>query len=83
MRLLASDLGVFAEPAGAAGFAGLLQLSRQGRLGPRDRVVAVVSGHGLKDTDGAMSATVGAPLPVPADDRAWPALDKLFSSQGL
>ena len=83
MRLLAAELGVFAEPAGAAGFAGLLQLSRQGRLGPRDRVVAVVSGHGLKDTDGAMSASLGSPLPVAADDGAWPTLEKLHSSLNL
>jgi threonine synthase len=70
MRLLASTAGVFAEPAGAAGFAGLLELSARGKLAKSDRVVALVSGHGLKDTEGAMSAATGSPVLVPADESA-------------
>ena len=37
--------GVFCEPASAAGIAGLVH----GSAGPSERVVCIVSGHGLKD----------------------------------
>lgn len=51
-RLLARTTGVFAEPAAAASIAGLGKL--RGRIGPGERVVALVTGHGLKDVDAAM-----------------------------
>lgn len=47
--LLASLGGVWAEPSGATGFAGLVQARRGGLIGPHDRVVVLVTGHGLKD----------------------------------
>jgi threonine synthase len=50
-RQLAGE-GVWCEPASAAGAAGLLEEARAGRLDLRGRVVvAVVTGHGLKDPD--------------------------------
>jgi threonine synthase len=49
IRLLARLAGVWAEPSGAAGFAGLMQARAQGLIGPHDKVVALVTGHGLKD----------------------------------
>ncbi len=66
-RLLAREAGVLAEPAGAAGLAGLLQLAASGRLAARDRVVAVVSGHALKDVTGAMSAVSEQPIDIAPD----------------
>lgn len=66
-RLLAREAGVLAEPAGAAGFAGLLHLAASGRLASGDRVAAIVSGHALKDVAGAMSAVPGRPLDIPPD----------------
>jgi threonine synthase len=46
-RALGSDEGLFCEPASAAGLAGLERGSaRQG-----ERVVCVITGHGLKDPD--------------------------------
>jgi threonine synthase len=74
MRTLACEAGVFAEPAGAAGLAGLMAMAAAGRLQRSDRVVAIVSGHGLKDTEGAMSAATGSPIPIPPDPDA---LDRL------
>ena len=41
--------GVGCEPASAAAIAGARQLAASGRLGPDDRVVAVLTGHVLKD----------------------------------
>jgi threonine synthase len=50
-RRLARE-GVFAEPASATGLAGLAQEVRAGRLEPAGQtIVAVVTGHGLKDPD--------------------------------
>ena len=52
-RELPRRLGVFAEPASAAAVAGLWRLVAEGRLGPDDDVVVVITGHGLKDPDTA------------------------------
>ncbi|HEX7973208.1 MAG TPA: threonine synthase [Anaerolineales bacterium] len=50
-RRLAGE-GIWVEPASAAGLAGLAQQVRLGKLNPRgERIVAVCTGHGLKDPD--------------------------------
>ena len=41
--------GVFCEPASAASIAGVRQMAAAGRLDPDATVVAVLTGHGLKD----------------------------------
>lgn len=56
MRLLGREAAVFAEPAGAAGFAGLCKLAREGEIGPEERIVVLVTGNGLKDVDSAIRA---------------------------
>jgi threonine synthase len=68
-RLLASQEGVFVEPASASGVAGLLKKKDEGLLDPGQTVVCTVTGHGLKDPDWAIA---GAPQPVTveADARA-------------
>jgi threonine synthase len=43
--------GVGCEPASAVSLAGLRQLVRSGQVNPADRVVAVLTGHILKDPD--------------------------------
>lgn len=48
---LARMEGLFAEPAGAASIAGLARLVTEGFLNGDETVVAVVTGHGLKDPD--------------------------------
>ena len=48
-RALAQDEGLFCEPASAAGVAALSSV----QLEPRMRVVCVVTGHGLKDSETA------------------------------
>ena len=62
-ELLAREEGVFCEPASAAGIAGLLKLVREGR-GPEGTVVAVLTGHGLKDPD-VILGRVQLPEPIP------------------
>ena len=48
-RDLASIEGVFCEPASAASVAGVRKVAAAGRLDPDATVVAVLTGHGLKD----------------------------------
>ena len=49
-RLLGSEEGIFCEPASAAGIAALAR----GAANAGERVVCVVTGHGLKDPDAVM-----------------------------
>ncbi|MCG2766812.1 MAG: threonine synthase [Chloroflexota bacterium] len=60
MLVLARSAAVFAEPAGATGYAGLAKMAREGRIDPSERVVVLVTGNGLKDVKSAIQAT-GAP----------------------
>jgi threonine synthase len=51
MLSLGRNAGVFAEPAGATGFAGFLKARRAGLIGKDDTVVVLVTGSGLKDPE--------------------------------
>ncbi len=53
-QLMTSKEGIFSEPASNASIAGLIKLHRQGRLKQGQRVVAVLTGNGLKDPDTAI-----------------------------
>lgn len=57
---LARGSGVFAEPAGAAPYAGLLAAVDGGLVGADDRVVLLATGSGLKDVASAMRAVEAA-----------------------
>lgn len=56
-RTMASRAGVFGEPASAAPLAGLLKMKGQGADFSGKRIVCVVTGNGLKDTDIVLKAT--------------------------
>ena len=60
-RYLAKKTGVFGEPAGVTATAGLLKLSREGRLPKDATIVSIVTGNGLKDIDSAIKS-VGEPV---------------------
>ena len=51
---LARGSGVFAEPAGATAYAGLVKAVERGLVGADERVVVLNTGSGLKDVAGAM-----------------------------
>lgn len=65
-KIMAARGGVFGEPASAASFAGLLKLSRSGADFSRKRIVCIVTGTGLKDTDTALKGAEPF-LELPAD----------------
>ena len=53
---LAQGCGVFAEPAAAAAYAGLVKAVEQGLVNSDDRIVVLSTGSGLKDVASAMKA---------------------------
>lgn len=53
-KMIAAKEGVFCEPASAASVAGLLKLSKAGKVPDGSTVVCVLTGHGLKDPDNAI-----------------------------
>ena len=62
-RLLASEGGVFAEPASCAPLAGLVKLKSQGKLPEGITVAMILTGNGLKDPDTAMLQS-GEPIEI-------------------
>jgi len=60
MPLLARGSGVFAEPAGAAAYAGLIAAVDTGLVSAGERVAVLSTGNGLKDIASAMKAVTAA-----------------------
>lgn len=54
-RLLSEHEGILAEPASAASVAGLIKLAKSRQFDGAETVVCVLTGHGLKDQDTALS----------------------------
>ena len=63
-KLLGRTCGVFGEPAGVTGTAGVKKLCEAGVIGKNDTVVSVVTGNGLKDVANAIAAC-GEPITIP------------------
>jgi len=58
-RVLSAEVGVFVEPASAAGVAGLLARAERGLVPAGARIVVTVTGHGLKDPQWALRTADG------------------------
>jgi threonine synthase len=71
MRLLGKTSGIFGEPAGVAGLAGLKYMVVNDAIKPDEEVVVIVTGNGLKDVKNAITAA-GEPISVS------PSLDRLI-----
>ena len=78
-KLLGMTCGVFGEPAGVTGTAGVKKLCEQGVIGKNDTVVSVVTGNGLKDVANAIKAC-GEPITIPSD---MDLLLKAFDDKGI
>jgi threonine synthase len=59
------QMGVFAEPAGAAAYAGLVKATSSGVVRSDDPVLVLNTGSGLKDVRAAMQAVQPAPIIEP------------------
>lgn len=58
-------VGVFAEPAAAAAYAGLVKAVSLGTVGPEDHVLVLSTGSGLKDVGAAIRSVPPAPIIEP------------------
>ena len=58
-------VGIFAEPAGAAAYAGLKNAIKAGLIGPKDPVLVLNTGNGLKDVKAAMQCVPEATVIEP------------------
>jgi threonine synthase len=65
IRVLAEDVGVFAETAGGVTVAAALALARAGRLRAVDEVVLSITGHGLKTVEAVSAALPEGPTIAP------------------
>jgi len=61
-QMLARTEGVFVEPASAASVAGLLKKGQSGMFKSSDKIVCILTGHGLKDPDRAIKVSVNPPV---------------------
>ena len=76
-RLLAQSVGIFVEPASAAGLAGLLKYHEEYGIAVDSTVVVTVTGHGLKDPEIAVKNSQANPILVDAN------IDSVLSAVGL
>lgn len=79
-RILSAEVGVFVEPASAAGVAGLLMLAEQGRVPHGALITVTVTGHGLKDPQWALRTPDGAPVEL---TRVTPDVMSIADALGL
>ena len=76
---LARATGVFAEPAASATYAGLIKAAEAGMLDRDERVVALITGNGLKDVASARKAVSQAHMVSPDLDDVDRVIGKIFS----
>jgi len=57
ISLIARHAGIFAEPAGAAGFAGMMSMLKNGKIDKNEKIKVLVTGSGLKDIKSAQKAS--------------------------
>ncbi len=60
IKFLARNTGIFGEPAGVTGFAGIRKLKRDKIITGTESIVTVVTGSGLKDIKSAEKAVEGS-----------------------
>lgn len=71
--------GIFGEPAGVTGFAGLKKLVEAGQVSPDDTFVVAITGNGLKDIANGQKAA-GEPIRLAPDLEK---LDRVLRERGM
>ena len=79
MGLLGRKEGIFGEPAGVTGVAGLKKALKQGIIKPSESVTIIVTGNGLKDPNNAQKAIVKPDLMEPSIEK----LDIYLKEKGV
>ncbi|RKL67907.1 threonine synthase [Salipaludibacillus neizhouensis] len=67
-KLLAREEGVFAEPASCASIAGIKKQLDSGEIKKGSRIVAVLTGNGLKDPNYAIDSSLVQPTALPNEE---------------
>ncbi|WP_144502888.1 threonine synthase [Bacillus pumilus] len=67
-QLIAREEGVFAEPGSCASIAGVLKQVKSGEIKRGSKVVAVLTGNGLKDPNTAIDISQIKPVTLDADE---------------
>lgn len=80
---LARGSGVFAEPAGAAAYAGLVRAVDEGLVDAGERIVVLNTGSGLKDVASAMKAVALVKTTPHSVEPAIEELRRVLDSTGL
>ncbi|HPZ07884.1 MAG TPA: pyridoxal-phosphate dependent enzyme, partial [Candidatus Eremiobacteraeota bacterium] len=70
IKYLAQKTGIFGEPAGVTGMAGLRKLCLSGEISGEEKIVCVITGSGLKDIDSAMKVA-GKPILIEPNLKAF------------
>ena len=78
IRLLAETTGIFTETAGGVTIGVLAKLAARGDIGPDERVVAMVTGDGLKTIDAVRDTFEVTTIPADID-----AFDEHFAPVGV
>lgn len=66
--LITRKEGIFAEPGSCASIAGVIQQCKNGAIAPGTKVVAVLTGNGLKDPDTAIEQHDVIPTSLPNEE---------------
>ncbi|WML45781.1 threonine synthase [Neobacillus sp. PS3-40] len=69
-KKMAAVEGIFAEPASCASLAGIFKSITNGKISKGARIVAVLTGNGLKDPDTAIASSLLKPVQLPNDELA-------------
>jgi threonine synthase len=69
-KMVARYEGLFVEPASAAALAGVVKLAKTGLFPAGSRIVCIMTGHGLKDSDTALTTCQLQPRVVPGEQQA-------------
>lgn len=69
-KTLPAKEGIFAEPGSCASIAGVFQQVKAGTIAPGSKVVAVLTGNGLKDPQTAIEQVTIDPVSLPNDEAA-------------
>lgn len=69
-KTLPKKEGIFAEPGSCASIAGVIQQVKSGKIKPGTKVVAILTGNGLKDPQTAIDQVTIDPVSLPNDEAA-------------
>jgi threonine synthase len=69
-KKIASSEGIFAEPASCASIAGIFKNINTGKIARGTKIVAVLTGNGLKDPDTAIHSSQATLVHLPNDEKA-------------